>query len=217
MQTIRMIKSTFYFLLYGAIILFAFFALSAKFSLPGQWRLLAVLSGSMEPTIKTGSLIFVKPINWYQPNDIITFHNPYNPHEIITHRLIKIEKSDGRAYGVTKGDANNAPDRERVYFDNVIGKLNFSIPYLGYPLAFMRTWLGLIIFIIIPGTIIVYDEILNIKKEISKKKRPTKGTIFIGPTSSNDYIFIDLKNLQKNQNHTPKDPSLLKADWVSTY
>jgi len=55
-----------------------------------------------------------------------------------------------------------------------VGKVELSIPFVGYPIAFAKTLPGLIVLIIVPGTIIVYNELLNIKKEIIellKKKK----------------------------------------------
>ena len=74
-------------------------------------RPMCVLSGSMEPTYHTGSLIYVKPCapEDVQVGDAITFVHFY-----------------------TQGDANDAPDGAPVYFKNLIGRPVFTIPYLGY-------------------------------------------------------------------------------------
>jgi signal peptidase len=159
------------YVLYGIVILFALFALSSKLPIPGNYKLFTVMSGSMEPTIKTGSLVVVKPAKEYKVNDIITFKNQSDPKSTTTHRLIETKTMDNSTYGITKGDANNGPDAEKVYQDMIIGKVRFSIPYLGYPIHFSKTLPGLIIFIIIPATIIIYDEILKIKEEIKNRRR----------------------------------------------
>jgi len=158
------------YVLYGVVILFALFALSSKIPIPGNYKLFTVMSGSMEPTIKTGSLVVVKPAKEYKVNDIITFKNLKDPKQTTTHRLIETKEEGGLTYGITKGDANNGPDSEKVYQNMIVGKVRFSIPYIGYPIAFSRTLPGLIIFVIVPATIIIYDEILKIKEEIKKRR-----------------------------------------------
>lgn len=158
------------YILYGVVILFALFALSSKLPIPGNFKLLTVMSGSMEPTVKIGSLVIVKPANDYQVNDIITFRNLEKPQNTTTHRIVKIIDREGTFYMTTQGDANGTPDSVEVRQDTIIGKVRLTIPYLGYPIAFSKTVPGLIIFVIIPAIIIIYDEILNIKREIKKRR-----------------------------------------------
>jgi signal peptidase len=159
------------YVLYIIVIVFVLFVLSSKIPIPGNYKLLTVMSGSMEPTIKTGSLVVVKPLSFYKIGDIITFKNIDNPKQTTTHRIIEVKQFDNLTDYLTKGDANNGPDSDRVDQSRIVGKLFFHISYLGYPLHFARTLPGIIILIIIPGTIIIYDEILNIAKELKKKKK----------------------------------------------
>ena len=90
-----------------------------------------VLSGSMEPTYHTGSLIYVKDV---KPEEIevgqaITF--VLNKDLVVaTHRVIEIDEENQRFY--TKGDSNESADGAPVHFSNLIGAPVFSIPYLGY-------------------------------------------------------------------------------------
>lgn len=91
----------------------------------------SVLSGSMEPTYHTGSLIYVKKTD---PQDIrvgdpITFVLDENL-TVATHRVIKIDEKNQHFY--TQGDANEYPDASPVHYKNLIGKPVFTIPYLGY-------------------------------------------------------------------------------------
>lgn len=126
----------------------------------------------MAPTIKTGSLVIVKANPVYMINQVVTFRDPVNPEKTTTHRIVG-EKKNGNF--ITQGDANNAPDRESVAKERVVGKVIFTIPYLGYVLVFTRTLPGLILLVIIPVTIIIYDEINNIKKEWALRKKKVKN------------------------------------------
>ena len=90
-----------------------------------------VLSGRMEPTYHTGSLIYVRPCapEDVQVGDPITF--VVNEElDVVTHRVVSIDAENQHFY--TKGDANAAPDGAPVYFKNLIGRPVFTIPYLGY-------------------------------------------------------------------------------------
>ena len=44
-----------------------------------------------------------------------------------------------------------------------------SVPLLGYPVSYAKTTPGIILLIIIPAVIIIYDEIQKIRKEIANK------------------------------------------------
>jgi signal peptidase len=156
-------------IIYIIVIVFAITAILSRFSIGGI-KLLTVQSGSMEPAIKTGSVVFVKSENNYQKGIIITYRKAGSLKETITHRIVGIQTKDSTIYFQTKGDANNAPDSQFVPKDWVVGKVLFGIPYIGYPIAFVRTLPGLIILIIIPATIIIYDEISKIKRELVHRK-----------------------------------------------
>lgn len=91
----------------------------------------SVLSGSMEPTYHTGSLIYVKdvPPEDVEVGDPITFVLDENL-TIATHRVIEIDAAT--QHFTTKGDANEYADAKPVHFKNLIGVPVFTIPGLGY-------------------------------------------------------------------------------------
>jgi signal peptidase I len=55
----------------------------------GGRRALSVQTGSMEPAIKTGSLVFVTDVSaaTIKPGDVITYTDPRNQAQTITHRV----------------------------------------------------------------------------------------------------------------------------------
>lgn len=176
MNRLKLVKTIINTVIFVSIIflgLFVFF--SGNRDLYG-WRLLVVKSGSMEPTIKTGSLIFIKRETDYKKGNIITYGSLTQPDSLITHRITEeVEKEDGK-YFKTKGDSNTTEDVTLAPTKDVIGKYKFSIPYLGYVIGFAKTQIGLILLIVIPVTLIIYSEILNIKREVQLllDKRKTK-------------------------------------------
>ena len=94
-----------------------------------------VLSGSMEPTYHTGSLIYDKKVDPFtlKEGDVITFM--VSEDTLATHRVVGVvpdEDEPGTIRFRTKGDANDAEDGTLVHYKNVVGTPVFTIPYLGY-------------------------------------------------------------------------------------
>ena len=94
-----------------------------------------VLSGSMEPTYHTGSLIYDKKVDPFtlKEGDVITFM--VSEDTLATHRIVGVvpdEDEPGTIRFRTKGDANDSEDGTLVHYKNVVGTPVFTIPYLGY-------------------------------------------------------------------------------------
>lgn len=154
-------------------------SISTSLKIPGGIRMLIVQSGSMEPEIKTGSIVLVKEQKSYTYGDIVTFGKS----EIsgsTTHRIVDIKNTSGEITFITKGDANQAPDREPITRDEILGSVFIIIPYVGYAISFAKTQIGFIFLIVVPATIIIFSEFLNLKKEmlllIQKRKSKNEAT-----------------------------------------
>ena len=94
-----------------------------------------VLSGSMEPTYHTGSVIYVKDVDYteLEEGDVITFM--LDEETLATHRIVEVVPDDEDPTVLryrTKGDANDVVDGSLVHYKNVVGMPIFTIPYLGY-------------------------------------------------------------------------------------
>lgn len=164
-----------------AVLLVLALAVVPYINLPNRIRIYAVASQSMVPTILKGDLIAVRQESSYQTGDIITFSNPSGGKRIdtITHRITEVGEKSGATVYKTKGDANNAADGWNLTSDKVLGKYVLKIPLIGSIITVTRTPLGLILLIILPGTMIAYSELVNITKELRKlfhKKKPTHDT-----------------------------------------
>lgn len=147
------------------------------FGKPMNYRLFTVMSGSMEPTIGVGNIVIVKQSSDYGIGDVVTYVpkndiNSVHPKTTTTHRINDI---DNEGVITTKGDANDAPDPFPIEREQILGKVVLSIALLGYPIAFAKTQLGLIIMVIIPATILIYSEILVIIAEVKKIATHKKG------------------------------------------
>jgi signal peptidase I len=144
------------------IALFALWQINAR-----QIEFKTVISGSMSPAINTGDVVAIEKVNisGLKAGDIITFGHETT---YTTHRIMNVT-AEGF---LTKGDANEDPDISIVKREEVLGKVIFTIPYLGYLGAFVRTPIGFAIFILIPGALIIISEVLKIRGEVGKKKVP---------------------------------------------
>jgi signal peptidase len=160
-----------YYIFAVFIALIAFLFIVSVLPVKGNISFKLVESASMEPNIKMGSIVLIKPAQDYKISEVITFENPVKKGETITHRIYDIKVNEGIPIYITKGDANNAPDRSEVSKEKVIGKVLFSVPYLGYLINFIQKPLGFVLIILIPAAIIIGDEIRKIYAEIKKNKK----------------------------------------------
>jgi signal peptidase len=151
-----------------AVVLVGLFLIISLFPVKGNYQIKVVLSGSMEPEIKTGSIVVIKPAKQYNIGDVVIFGKDTRTDIPTTHRLVSSRAVDGVMLYTTKGDANNAPDNTEIRLPDIHGKVLFSVPYAGYVLDFIKKPLGLVIVIVIPAIFIVYDEVRKIMKEISR-------------------------------------------------
>lgn len=101
-------------------------------------RAYSIETGSMADTIPEGSMVYVRPyvsFEDYEVYDIVTFTDPVTE-KSFTHRIVGIDAVDGTFE--TKGDANNTPDLEPTPFSMAVGKVEFSVPLLGYVASFLK-------------------------------------------------------------------------------
>jgi signal peptidase len=138
------------------------------------WSINTLVSGSMEPTLKTGSLIVSHPAKAEEivVGDIITFLPVSVGETMITHRVTRIEKNSAVSF-YTKGDANSKQDPFEIPARNLIGKMCFHIPYCGYFIEFLKTPLGFVFSIIVPSISILVMYVFTILRLITETKKGT--------------------------------------------
>ena len=130
--TIRKIWNIFTSALVALAVLLALLLVGAR--LVGL-QVFTVLSGSMEPTYHTGSLIYVKKVDATKLSEgtVITFM--LDEDTLATHRIVGVvpdEEDPSVIRYRTKGDANESEDGGLVHYKNVVGTPVFTIPKLGY-------------------------------------------------------------------------------------
>lgn len=139
------------------------------------YKPMIVLSGSMETSIFTGDLVFVKMVepNTLKENDIIAFRNESDT--VTTHRIVEIINENGNTLFRTKGDNNDAEDANLVETTAVEGIYVFKIPGLGNALMTLKEPKSLAIALLITlvlgmAWVYIMDKIEDKNKEVEDEK-----------------------------------------------
>ena len=130
----------------------------------------AVISGSMEPEIHVGSIVYTKPVefNDLEVGDIIGYK--ISEDTMVTHRIVSIDEEEGTV--ITKGDANEAEDANPVNKENIVGKVNLILPLLGYISIYAKTPLGIAAVCAIIAILIILNFLPDVlEKEGSHKEK----------------------------------------------
>ncbi|MDG5787699.1 signal peptidase I [Evansella sp. AB-P1] len=169
------------FTLYVSLIFMAFVVITTQAS-GGEpelfgYQIKTVLSGSMEPEFKTGSIIAVKPggdMTRFQEGDVITFMQERDI--LITHRVVDVIHSGDNVMYETKGDNNAAADRDLVLSDNIVAEYSgFTIPYAGYLASFAQSREGSALLLIVPGLILLLYAGITIWQGVSQLESDKKA------------------------------------------
>lgn len=136
-----------------------------------------IQTGSMEPTLRTGSLAIVKKTDFddCKVNDIIVFKKD---DKLITHRVTQVTDE----YVKTKGDNNQIYDNFSVYPEEVQAKVILKLNWVATFLDDIKTVKGIIKWFVFPIFVIV---IIIVTIKIIKKVLKDDGT------------FKDVKEVKK--------------------
>jgi len=94
---------------------------------------LTVLTGSMKPSIPSGSVVVVRPVDTesLRVGDVITYQVRSGDSTVVTHRIVGISAGAGGLTFRTKGDANDVPDPTPVRAVQIRGKVWYHVPFVG--------------------------------------------------------------------------------------
>ena len=197
MKILKIIIKVIYNLIFVLLLISATFILLTTYDVIPGYNFYVVMSGSMQPTIPTGSVVGVKEETDYKIDDIVTIKQQNNPSETYTHRIIDILSTEKDITYKTKGDANEGPDSDLTTKDFILGKVFISVPLIGYLVHFAKQPTGFILMIIVPSIIIGASEINIIREEgiklINSKKESKK-----------DISEIEEKPIKKKFKHKKK-------------
>ena len=131
-----------------------------------------ITSGSMIPVYPVGSVVYVNGVNpeELEAGDDISF---YMTEDVVaTHRIGGVDKAGKcvTTYGVNNLDSegNQINDAKAVDFDYIIGRVEYSIPIVGYVYMLIRTTSGKAGVIIIVLSLFAVSRILQY---LEKEKR----------------------------------------------
>lgn len=128
-----------------------------------------VLSGSMEPTIAVGSIVYDKALDETSlaDNDIVTYS--VDRDTLVTHRAVSVDLANRQV--ITKGDANQTEDEVPVSFDRIVGVHVFHMPYIGYISMYVKTGLGIGVVCGIVVLLILLNAIPGLIEDEEKEKK----------------------------------------------
>lgn len=140
-----------------------------------NYKVYIIVSGSMEPSIRTNELVVVKTHhNNYKVGDIISFYE--KEYDIpITHRIMKYNAKED--YYITKGDNNNTEDKNKLKENDIIGKVVYQSYDMGNFIMKYSSILYLLSLIVILVCILILifrrkdsRGLLKIRKDVEKNE-----------------------------------------------
>jgi len=143
------------------------------------YRVLQVVTDSMEPTIKGETCIIIEEVEQeeIQLGDIITFvsTSPRIRGFLNTHRVceIKMDEENGVPYYITIGDASSTPDPYPVYFAQVKGRYVRELPYgdlLYRAIRFLSDQVNYFIIVILPLFLCCMSYVRQLFKALFSKE-----------------------------------------------
>lgn len=145
-------------------------------------NLLVVVSQSMEPTVPMGSIVVSHPKTVSDEigvGDVITYSAAEMGGEVIfvTHRVVEVIGNGADVRYRTQGDGVDEPDMVLVAPDEIVGRMWFSLPRVGYLVAFIRTPLGYLTLIGLPALLFIIHEWWEILRPRRERKSLQRSAI----------------------------------------
>ena len=171
-----------------------------------------VASGSMIPVLQVYDVIIIQghvPFEEIEIGNIIVFNRPSDHDRVIVHRVISITDDNPKTIR-TQGDANNAsipgtdfPITEEEY----IGKVEYTLPQVGYVTQLLKPPTNYIIIVIVVGVMII-------KQMMQKKKKDVSTDTFSSENPETNEELSDINEIEKDSEyseHTEKSNSVEKS------
>lgn len=131
-----------------------------------------VVSGSMEPEIPVGSVLYVKHVEpeTVAENEIIAFQDV---DDVVAHRVVYNRPALGEF--VTKGDANNVEDRDPIPYEAVVGRVEAHLPVFGMAMALYSSTMGKVYLFLTAGCGLMLCMLANRMEEDDARKAIKKS------------------------------------------
>ena len=125
----------------GIMLLLVVIALCLPITLPRVFgfEIYEVVSGSMEPEIPVGSVLYVKAVDPTEivDGEVIAYQDADG---VVAHRVVHNRTTMGEM--VTKGDANNTEDRKPIPYTAIVGRVETHLPFAGMVMSLYASVVG---------------------------------------------------------------------------
>jgi signal peptidase len=131
--------------------------------------------GSMEPTIPFGSVAVMRAIDGrdVEPGMIIKFRAENG--RMVTHRAMSIDPATGNI--TTRGDNNPSDDLRPVRPQQVEARYLFNVPRVGSFMHWASSREGIMVFVLVPGTLIIAGEVVSIARTVRDERRKKRSSL----------------------------------------
>lgn len=135
----------------------------------------AVLTGSMEPELPVGSLVYIRDVDPgdVKPGDAITFE--LESGTLVTHEVFEVDAraQTFRTHGIANkdGQGNISPDAAPVAWSQLVGVVAFCVPYLGYINNFVTHAPGIYITVSFVAVVIAVSILIELFESNKEEKR----------------------------------------------
>ena len=132
-----------------------------------------IISGSMEPEIPVGSLVYVEPAQpaEVREGEIIVF---YSGGSAVTHRVVQNRLVEGEF--VTKGDANQQEDLTPISYASLVGRVKYHIPFIGQLLVIYTSGVGKIYVVCYAACGVMFNMLAaRLRDRAREKQNGTEG------------------------------------------
>lgn len=143
------------------------------------YRILQVITDSMEPTISDRTCIIIRQVEQedIKVGDIITFVSeaPQIRGFLNTHRVheITVDEETGETLYITKGDASSQPDPYPVQYEQIAGRYVRELPFgelLFRAIQFLRDQVNYFVVVMLPLFLCCMSYIRQLIKALFGKK-----------------------------------------------
>jgi len=182
---------------------------SLQFAFGTENPFFVVASGSMIPELQVYDVLIVQGHTSFEDievGDIIVFDRPSDHNRVIVHRVVSITDDDPKTLR-TKGDANPAsiPGTDfPVTQEEYIGKVEYTIPQVGYVTQFLKPPINYVIIVVVIGIMIV--------KQMTKKKKEKETTSSDPLEPRNQDTIEELSDIDKIEKDSEYSEHIEKSE-----
>ena len=125
------------------LVVVAWFVLLRPSSLGGPSTYVIVSGGSMQPALESGDLVVAFEQESYSVGDVVVYQVPAAEPGAGTNIVHRIVGGNPRTGFLVKGDSREGPDHWEPTAEEILGKMELSLPSVGSGLLFLRTPAGM--------------------------------------------------------------------------